>query len=203
MIVQKTAPPEQQPATFEFSAENQEKAKAIIARYPQGRQASAIMPLFDLAQRQHDGWLPTAAMDYVAKMLDVPRMRAYEVATFYSMYNLAPIGKHLIRVCTTTPCELRGSAEVVETCKAALGVGLNETTADGLFTLREAECLGACVNAPVVWIGDDYYEDVDSDSMRKIVEALRAGNTPPPGSQKGRQTSAPIGGPTTLKEQTV
>ncbi|MEQ8248565.1 MAG: NADH-quinone oxidoreductase subunit NuoE [Alphaproteobacteria bacterium] len=203
MIVQKTAPPEQQPATFEFSAENQEKAKAIIARYPQGRQASAIMPLFDLAQRQHDGWLPTAAMDYVAKMLDVPRMRAYEVATFYSMYNLAPIGKHLIRVCTTTPCELRGSAEVVETCKAALGVGLNETTADGLFTLREAECLGACVNAPVVWIGDDYYEDVDTDSMRKIVEALRAGNTPPPGSQKGRQTSAPIGGPTTLKEQTV
>ena len=203
MIVQKTAPPEQQPATFEFSAENKEKATSIIARYPLGRQASAIMPLFDLAQRQHDGWLPTAAMDYVAKMLDVPRMRAYEVATFYSMYNLAPIGKHLVRVCTTTPCELRGSTEVVETCKAALGIGLNETTADGLFTLREAECLGACVNAPVVWIGDDYYEDVDAASMRKIVEALRAGNTPPPGSQKGRQTSAPIGGPTTLKEQTV
>ena len=203
MIVQKTAPPEQQPATFEFSAENLEKAKSIIARYPEGRQASAIMPLFDLAQRQHDGWLPTAAMDYVAKMLDVPRMRAYEVATFYSMYNLAPIGKHLVRICTTTPCELRGSTEVVESCKAALGIGLNQTTADGLFTLREAECLGACVNAPVVWIDDDYYEDVDADAVRKIIEAFRSGDTPPPGSQKGRQTSAPIGGLTALKEQTV
>ena len=203
MIVQKTAPPEQQPATFAFSAENLEKAKSIVARYPEGRQASAIMPLFDLAQRQHDGWLPTAAMDYVAKMLDVPRMRAYEVATFYSMYNLAPIGKHLVRICTTTPCELRGSTEVVESCKAALGIGLNQTTADGLFTIREAECLGACVNAPVVWIDDDYYEDVDADAVRKIIEAFRSGDTPPPGSQKGRQTSAPIGGLTALKEQTV
>ena len=119
------------------------------------------------------------------------------------MYNLAPIGKHLVRICTTTPCELRGSTEVVESCKAALGIGLNQTTADGLFTLREAECLGACINAPVVWIDDDYYEDVDADAVRKIIEAFRSGDTPPPGSQKGRQTSAPIGGLTALKEQTV
>ncbi len=203
MIVQKTAPPDQQPSAFAFSPENQEKAKAIIARYPDGRQASAIMPLFDLAQRQHDGWLPTAAMDYIANMLGVPRMRAYEVATFYSMYNLAPIGKYIVRVCTTTPCELRGSNEVVAACREALGIDFNQTTSDGMFTFREVECLGACVNAPVVWIGDDYYEDVDADAMRKIVADLRAGTTPLPGSQKGRQTSAPINGLTTLKEQSV
>jgi len=203
MIVQKPAPADQQPDSFAFSAENLEKAKAVIARYPEGRQASAIMPLFDLAQRQHDGWLPTAAMDYVADMLGVPKIRAYEVATFYSMYNLAPIGKFLVRVCTTTPCELRGSSDVVAACRDALGIDLNQTTGDGMFTLREVECLGACVNAPVVWIGDDYYEDVDADAMRRIIDALRKGETPPPGSQTGRQTSAPIGGPTTLKEQTV
>lgn len=203
MIVQKPAPADQQPDSFAFSAENLEKAKAVIARYPEGRQASAIMPLFDLAQRQHDGWLPTAAMEYVADMLGVPKIRAYEVATFYSMYNLAPIGKFLVRVCTTTPCELRGSSDVVAACRDALGIDLNQTTGDGMFTLREVECLGACVNAPVVWIGDDYYEDVDADAMRRIIDALRKGETPPPGSQTGRQTSAPIGGPTTLKEQTV
>ncbi len=203
MIVQKAAPPDQQPDTFAFTDENLEKAKTIIARYPEGRQASAIMPLFDLAQRQHDGWLPTAAMNYIAEMLGVPQIRAYEVATFYSMYNLAPIGKHLVRVCTTTPCELRGSSDVVAACCEALGIGLNETTSDGMFTLREVECLGACVNAPVVWIGDDYYEDVDADAMRRIIDALRNGETPAPGSQTGRKTSAPIGGPTTLKEQTV
>jgi NADH dehydrogenase (ubiquinone) flavoprotein 2 len=203
MIVQKAAPPDQQPATFAFTDENLEKAKSIIARYPEGRQASAIMPLFDLAQRQHDGWLPTAAMNYIAEMLGVPQIRAYEVATFYSMYNLAPIGKHLVRVCTTTPCELRGSNDVVAACREALGIDLNQTTSDGMFTLREVECLGACVNAPVVWIGDDYYEDVDADAMRRIIDALRNGESPAPGSQTGRQTSAPIGGPTTLKEQTV
>lgn len=203
MIVQKPAPTELQPVSFAFTAENLEMAKAIIARYPDGRQASAIMPLFDLAQRQHDNWLPTAAMDYVAEMLDVPRIRAYEVATFYSMYNLAPVGKHLVRVCTTTPCELRGASDVVAACKGALGIDFNETTADGLFTLREVECLGACVNAPVVWIGDDYYEDVDADSMRRIINDLRDGKSPGAGSQTGRQTSAPEGGPTTLKEQTA
>lgn len=203
MIVQKPAPADQQPETFEFTAENLEKAKGIIGRYPEGREASAIMPLFDLAQRQNAGWLPTAAMNYVAEMIGVSRMRAYEVATFYSMYNLSPIGKFLVRVCTTTPCELRGSNEVVAACREALGVNLGETTADEMFTLREVECLGACVNAPVVWIGDDYYEDVDADAMKRIIDALRKGETPPPGSQSGRQTSAPIGGATTLKEQTV
>ena len=203
MIVQKPAPADQQPDTFEFTAENLEKAKGIIARYPEGREASAIMPLFDLAQRQNVGWLPTAAMNYIAEMIGVPRMRAYEVATFYSMYNLSPTGKFLMRVCTTTPCELRGSNDVLEACRDALGVDLNETTADGMFTLREVECLGACVNAPVVWIGDDYYEDVDPDAMKWIIDALRKGEKPSPGSQSGRQTSAPTGGATTLKEQTV
>lgn len=203
MIVQKPAPKDQQPDHFEFTVENLARAKDIIARYPEGRQASAIMPLFDLAQRQNDGWLPTAAMNYVADMLDVPRVRAYEVATFYSMYNLGPVGKYLVRVCTTTPCELKGSIDVVEACKSALGIGLNETTSDGLFTFREVECLGACVNAPVVWIGDDYYEDVDPEIMRRIIEDLRQGKKPKPGSQTGRQGSAPAGGPTTLKEQTV
>lgn len=203
MIVQKPAPADQQPDSFEFSAENLEKAKSIIARYPEGREASAIMPLFDLAQRQNAGWLPTAAMNYVAGLIGVSRMRAYEVATFYSMYNLSPIGKFLVRVCTTTPCELRGSNNVVSACREALGVGLNETTADGMFTFREAECLGACVNAPVVWIGDDYYEDVDAEAMKRIIDALRKGETPAPGSQSGRQTSAPLGGATTLKEKTV
>lgn len=203
MIVQKPAPADQQPDTFEFTAENLEKTKGIIARYPDGREASAIMPLFDLAQRQNAGWLPTAAMNYIAEMIGVTRMRAYEVATFYSMFNLSPIGKFLVRVCTTTPCELRGSNNVVEACRDALGINLNETTADGMFTFREVECLGACVNAPVVWIGDDYYEDVDPESMKSIIAAFRKGEVPSPGSQSGRQTSAPTGGATTLKEQMV
>lgn len=203
MIVQKPAPPEQQPKTFAFTAENLKKAEAIIARYPEGRQASAIMPLFDLAQRQHDGWLPTAAMNTIADMLGMARIRAYEVATFYSMYNLAPVGKHLVRICTTTPCQLRGCDDVVDACRETLGIDLNETSADGLFTLREVECLGACVNAPVVWIGDDYYEDVDPAAMRRIIEAVRRGETPKPGPQIERQTSAPAPGLTTLKEQAV
>ena len=180
MIVQKPAPADLQPDTFEFTAKNLEKAKGIIARYPEGREASAVMPLFDLAQRQNAGWLPTAAMNYISAMIGVTRMRAYEVASFYSMFNLAPIGKFLIRVCTTTPCELRGSNHVFEACRDALGINLNETTADGMFTLREVECLGACVNAPVVWIGDDYYEDVDPEAMKSIIAALRKGEIPSP-----------------------
>jgi NADH-quinone oxidoreductase subunit E len=189
-----------QSATFAFSPENAAAVKAIVARYPAGRQASAVMPLLDLAQRQHGGWLPRAAMDHVAGLLDMAPIRVYEVATFYAMYNLSPTGKHLVRVCTTTPCQLCGAEDVARACREALGVGYGETTADGLFTLQEVECLGACVNAPVVWIGDDYYEDVDAGSMRRIVEALRRGETPPAGSQTGRRKSAPAGGLTTLKE---
>jgi NADH-quinone oxidoreductase E subunit len=190
-----------QPATFEFSSDNLARAKGIVARYPAGRQASAVLPLLDLAQRQHGGWLPRAAMDYVAGFLDMAPIRVYEVATFYSMYNLAPIGKHLVRICTTTPCQLCGANEVARACREMLGADYGETTADGLFTVQEVECLGACVNAPVVWIDDDYYEDVDAGSMRRILEAFRRGETPPAGSQTGRHKSAPAGGMTTLRDR--
>jgi len=194
------APEELQPGTFAFTAENEGRAKAIIARYPVGRQASAVMPLLDLAQRQHDGWLPRAAMDYVADYLAMPRIRVYEVATFYTMYNLAPAGRHFVQICTTTPCWLRGSGEIVEACKRKLGVGLGETTADGLFTLAQAECLGACVNAPMAQIGDDYYEDLTPEATERLLDALARGERPKPGPQNGRHTSEPLGGPTTLKD---
>lgn len=183
---------------FAFTEENLARAQRIIAKYPPGRQASAVMPLLDLAQRQNANWLPREAMDYVADLLGMPRIRAYEVATFYTMYNRTPVGKHLIQCCTTTPCWLRGSDDVVAAAERKLGIKLGETTADGEFTLREVECSGACVNAPVVQIGDDYYEDVGPEEMDKIIDALKRGEIPPAGSQTGRQTSCPAGGPTTL-----
>ena len=192
----------EQPAGFEFSKENSERAKQIIARYPEGRQASAIMPLFDLAQRQSGGWLPRAAIESVADMLEIAPIRAYEVATFYTMYNLAPVGEHLVQVCTTTPCWLRGSSDVVSACEKHLGIKTGETTPDGKITLREVECLGACVNAPIMQIDRDYYEDLDAANAVKVLEALQAGRKPEPGSQTGRQTSAPAPGPTTLKQVT-
>ena len=188
-----------QPDSFEFSPENIERTKEIIARYPEGRQASALMPLLDMAQRQ-TGWLPHAAITYVADLLEVAHIRAYEVATFYTMYQLAPVGKHLVQVCTTTPCWLRGSTDIVSACENHLGIKAGETTADGMFTLREVECLGACVNAPLFQAGDDYYEDLDAASAVKVLEELAAGRNPPPGSQSGRQTSAPARGLTTLKD---
>ncbi|MBT7526917.1 MAG: NADH-quinone oxidoreductase subunit NuoE, partial [Rhodospirillales bacterium] len=147
-----------QPETFSFDAEHAEKAKAFIAKYPEGRQASAVLPLLDLAQRQNGGWLPGAAVEYVAEMLDMAEIRVWEVASFYTMYNLEPVGKTCVNVCTTTPCWLRGSADIVTACEEELNIGLGETTGDGEFTLREVECLGACVNAPMLQIGDDYYE---------------------------------------------
>jgi len=192
-----------QPASFAFSEENLAKARQVIARYPEGRQASAVMPLLDLAQRQHDGWLPRAAMDHVAGILDMPPIRVYEVATFYNMYNLAPVGRHLVQVCTTTPCWLRGSDEIVAACRKRLGIDLGETTADGQFTLVQVECLGACVNAPMMQIGDDYYEDLDPASTVAVLDALAQGETPRPGSQSGRHSSEPAGGPTTLKDFTT
>lgn len=183
---------------FEFTTENIVRANEFIARYPDGRQRSAVMPLLDLAQRQNGGWLPDGAVETVAEILGMAPIRVLEVATFYSMYKLAPVGTHQINVCATTPCWLRGSDDVVDACTWALGIGIGETTADGEFTLGEVECLGACVNAPVVQIGDDYYEDVDAESMTKIIAALKDGHRPPGGSQIGRQTSAPEGGPQTL-----
>ena len=157
------------------------------------------MPLLDMAQRQ-SGWLPRAAIICVADMIEVAHIRAYEVATFYSMYNLAPVGEHLVQVCTTTPCWLRGSADIVSACEKHLGIKIGETTPDGKVTLREVECLGACVNAPMMQVGDDYYEDLDPANTVKILEEVQAGRRPNPGPQTGRQTSAPAPGPTTLKE---
>ncbi len=189
----------EQPESFAFDADSAEKAKAEIAKYPEGWQESAVMPLLDLAQRQHDGWLPRAAMDTVAGMLGMPLIRVYEVATFYTMYNLKPVGKHHVQVCTNLPCWLRGSDAIVGACRKSLGVDFGGTTEDGLFTLSEAECLGACVNAPMMQIGDDYYEDLDSDSTQAILDKLKAGETPKAGSQTGRHTSEPAGGLTTLR----
>jgi len=190
----------EQPASFAFTPENVEKTKAIIAKYPAGKQASACMPLLDLAQRQNEGWLPRAAMDHVAEVLDMVPVRVYEVATFYTMYNLKPIGKHHVQVCTNLPCWLRGSDEIAATCKAVAGVEFGGTSEDGMFTLSEVECLGACVNAPMIQIGDDYFEDLTPESAAEILNILRAGGTPKSGSQSGRHTSEPSGGLTSLNE---
>lgn len=188
---------------FAWSAENAQQAKHVIARYPEGRQQSAILPLLDLAQRQvgaetnTQGWLPVPVIEYIAKQLGMPYMRAYEVVTFYTMFNLAPVGRFHVQVCGTTPCMLRGSDDVIAAC-VAKGMHKGGTTSDGLFTLSEVECLGACANAPMVQINDDNYEDLTFDSMTAVLDALARGETPKPGPQVDRQTSAPVGGPTTL-----
>ena len=190
---------------FAWTAENEAKAKTVIGRYPPGRQYSAIIPLLDLAQRQvgaetsTQGWLPIPVIEFVAAQLDMPYIRAYEVATFYTMFNLRPVGRYHVQVCGTTPCMLRGSDDVMAACKAK-GLKKGGTTEDGLFTLSEVECLGACANAPMVQINDDNYEDLTFESMTAILEALARGETPKPGPQVERQTSAPATGPTTLKE---
>ena len=183
---------------FAFDEANRARAERIIARYPAGRQASAVLPLLDLAQRQCGGWLPRRAMDYVADHLEMPRIRVYEVATFYSMFNLRPVGKNFVQVCRTTPCWLRGSDELTEMCRNKLGVGMGEVTDDGLFTYIEVECLGACVNAPMVQINDNYFEDLDAARMGGLIDDLRAGKTPEPGPQVDRQAAAPVTGLTTL-----
>jgi NADH-quinone oxidoreductase E subunit len=189
-----------QPAAFAFTPENLALAQRIIAKYPPGRQASAVLPLLDIAQRQTGNWLPRAAMEYVAGLLGMAPMRVYEVASFYTMFNLAPVGKYFLQICTTTPCWLRGSDEVVATCERKLGIGMGEITPDGLFSMREVECLAACVNAPIVQVNDDYYEDLDADKMADLLDALARGNPPPPGSLAGRKSSAPVGEQTTLVE---
>ena len=193
-------PPVQQPDTFEFTPVNVERARAHIAKYPPGREASAVLPLLDLAQRQMGGWVPRAAMDYVAGLLGMAPIRVYEVATFYTMFNLRPVGRYLLQVCTTTPCWLRGSDAVVAACEKKLGIGIGGKTEDGLFSMIEVECLGACVNAPILQVNDDFYEDLDGPATEALIDALRAGSPPPPGSVIGRHGSAPVGGKTTLTE---
>lgn len=185
---------------FAFSAENAPEVARILARYPDDRKASAVIPLLHLAQAQHGGWLPRAALDHVAELLAMPRIRVYEVASFYDMFNTEPTGRVQLRVCTTTPCWLCGSDAVLAACKEALGIEVGETTADGRFFLREFECLGACSNAPVLWVDDDFYEDLDGPKTRAIVEALKRGERPPPGPQSGRRGSEPLGNRTTLLE---
>jgi NADH-quinone oxidoreductase subunit E len=190
---------------FAWDAESEPKVRDIMARFPVGREQSASLPLLDLAQRQvgretgTQGWLPVPVIEYVAKQIGVAYIRVYEVATFYTMYNLAPVGRYHVQVCGTTPCMLRGSDEVIAACKNK-GLNKGKTTPDGLFTLTEVECLGACANAPMVQINDDNFEDLDYDRTTAVLEALARGETPPAGSQIGRRDSCPEGGPTTLRE---
>jgi NADH-quinone oxidoreductase subunit E len=186
---------------FAFTPENLTKAKTVIAKYPEGRQASAVIPLLDLAQRQSGNWLPRAAMDYVARLLEMPPIKVFEVATFYTMFNLQPVGKNFIQVCTTTPCWLRGSDGIVKACRDKLGIGPGESTPDGQFTVTEVECLGACVNAPMVQINDDFYEDLSPEIMNKVLDDLKAGRKVAIGSQTGRRGSCAQTGPTSLTTQ--
>ena len=191
---------------FAWTTDNAKQAKVIIARYPPGRQRSAVMPLLDLAQRQvgaetnTQGWLPLAVMEFVAAQLGMPVIRVVEVATFYFMYNLVPVGKFHVQVCGTTPCMLRGSDDIMAACKAK-GMSKGHTTDDGLFTLTEVECMGNCSSAPMVQINDDNYEDLTAADMSRILDDLAAGKQPKTGTQlKGRHTVEPLGGPTTLKQ---
>ncbi|MDX1917308.1 MAG: NADH-quinone oxidoreductase subunit NuoE [Rickettsiaceae bacterium] len=172
--------------SFSFTVENLEKAESIIARYPEGRHKSALLPLLDLAQRQNDGWVTHEMIEYISNMLNVPFIKAMEVASFYTMINLAPVGKFHIQVCGTTPCFLRGAEDIMRICKEKLNIEENETTEDGLFSLKEVECLGACVNAPMVQINDDYYEDLTKEIMSDIIDKLQSGQKVDIGSQIGR-----------------
>lgn len=189
MSLRRLAPKELQPENFEFTKENLILAKKHIAKYPEGRQASAVLPLLDLAQRQNNNWVPLAAVDYIAKLLDMEAIRVFEVVTFYSMFNLKPVGKYHIQICGTTPCWLRGSDEIKKACTNTLGIELDHTTDDKLFSLVEVECLGACANAPMVQINDDYFEDLEPSSMIKIINDLKSNKKVSIGSQKGRKSS--------------
>lgn len=175
--------------TFTFTPANEKKIATILARYPQNQRRSATLPLLDLAQRQNGGWLSEEAIETVANFLEIPPMRVYEVASFYTMFNLKPVGKNLIQLCRTTSCWLRGSDELRQVCTTELGLNVGETSSDGLFTVMEVECLGACANAPVVQINDDYYEDLDHKTFAEILMLLKQGKIPPCGSVKGRTAS--------------
>ncbi|MFT8242756.1 complex I 24 kDa subunit family protein [Roseomonas sp. BN140053] len=194
----------EQPTSFTFDAESEAEISKILARYPEGKQASGVIPLLHLAQKQMgrqtgSAWVPRVAMDVIGKRLGMAPIRVYEVATFYLMFNTKPVGRFHLQVCGTTPCMLRGSDDVLRACKDAGHLkGYGDTSADGLFTLTEVECLGGCVNAPILQVDDDYYEDLDYDRTVQLIESLRRGERPPIGSTIGRQTSAPEGGPLVL-----
>lgn len=190
-----------QPESFAFTEPNLAWAREIITHYPDGQQASAVIPLLWRAQEQHDGWLPEPAIRYVAEMLGMAYIRVYEVATFYTMFQLAPVGKVAhVQVCGTTPCMLRGAEDLIAVCKRKIAKSPHEVSADGNFSWEEVECLGVCANAPMVQIWKDTYEDLTPASLEKVLAGFASGNPPAPGSQTGRQASCPSGGPTTLQE---
>ena len=199
MSVRRLAPPELQPKEFAFDRVNMIWAKAQLDKYPAGRQQSAVIPLLWRAQEQSDGWLPEAAIRYVADFLGIAHIRALEVATFYTMFNLTPVGKVHVQLCGTTPCRLRGADDLEKICRKRIGEQM-KVTEDGTFSWVEVECLGACVNAPMVQVGSDYYEDLDADSFNRLLDDFAAGKTPKPGPQIDRHLSEPVGGATTLTD---
>jgi NADH-quinone oxidoreductase subunit E len=204
MANRRLAPPEQQPKEFSFTAENKAWADKVIARYPEGRQASAVILLLWRAQEQHGGWLPQKAIEYVGDMLGMPKIRALEVATFYTQFLLSPVGKKAhVQVCGTTPCRLRGAEDLLEVCKHRIHHDPLHVSADGNYSWEEVECLGACVNAPMVLIWSDTYEDLTAETFNKVLAGFTNGNPVKPGPQVDRQFSAPVGGPTTLKSEKV
>ena len=193
-------PSKEQPEKFEFNSSSLEAAKKIIAKYPEGKQQSAVMALLYIVQKQNSNWIPLAAMKYIGKFLDMPYIKVYEVATFYTMYNLAPVGKHFIQVCTTTPCMLRGAYKIVEACKEKISEKEFELSKDKNCSWMEVECLGACVNAPMMQINNSYYEDLDKEKTLKILDKILSGETPKPGSYRGRINNEPENNRKTLMD---
>ena len=180
-----------QPDSFEFNSKSLEAAKKVISNYPNGKQQSAVMALLYIAQRQNDNWIPLSAMKYIAKMLEMPYIKVYEVATFYTMYNLAPVGDYFFQVCTTTPCMIRGAYKLVDVCKKKISEKESEITENGKASWMEVECLGACVNAPMIQINDDYFEDLNEEKLEKIIDQINKNQKPKPGSYRGRLSSEP------------
>ena len=180
-----------QPENFEFTKESLEEAKNIIKKYPEDKQQSAVMSLLYIAQKQNDNWIPLSAMKYIGKLLEMPYIKVYEVATFYTMYNLTPVGKNFVQVCTTTPCMIRGAGKIVEACKEKISENENELSKDKTCSWMEVECLGACINAPMIQINNDYYEDLDKEKALKILDQIISGKKPEPGSYRGRLNSEP------------
>ena len=180
-----------QPKEFKFSEENLEQAEIILKKYPEKNKKSAVMPFLYLAQKQNNNWIPLAAMKYIAKLLSMPYISVYEVATFYSMFNLAPVGKHFVQICTTTPCLIRGADKIVNLCKEKISSNENEVSKNGNCSWMEVECLGACVSAPMIQINDDYYEDLDEKSASEIINSLIKDKPLKPGSYRGRKNTAP------------
>ena len=191
---------ETQPESFEFSKDNLHEAENIIKQYPKNRKASAVLALLYLVQKQHDNWIPLAAIKYVAKFLEISYIQVYEVTTFYSMFNLAPVGKYFVQICTTTPCMIRGSNKVIDVCKKHIANNQNELSKNKLCSWTEVECLGSCVSAPMMQINQDYFEDLDEKKTEEIVQMLLNDKFPKPGSYKNRKNTAPEKGRTTLLE---